>query len=56
MGHRAALRIRYQAIVIDGLALCPDQNDEYNLFTGAGSPELGQPLCHGGFVGLEFTW
>ena len=56
LGHYAALRLGYMAIVADGIALAPDQNDNFELLTGDGSVDLGSPIYHGGYLGLEFSY
>ena len=56
MGHRAALRFGYMAIVTDGIALAPNQNDEFDMVAGTGTAELTSPTYHGGYAGFEFTW
>jgi hypothetical protein len=56
MGHYATLRAGYTAIYITGIAPAPDQNDEFSLFTGQGSPDLGCPFYHGGYIGFDFSY
>jgi hypothetical protein len=56
MGRYAALRFGYQALWFDRVALAPDQNDEFDIFTNVGSPDLGTPFYHGGYVGFEFSY
>lgn len=50
------IRLGYQAIWLSGVALAPDQNDSLNIFTGAGSVDVGDPVYHGGIIGFEFVY
>ncbi len=56
MGHHFALRLGYMGILTDGIALAPNQNDEFDMFNDTGSVELTSPTYHGGYVGFEATW
>jgi len=49
------LRIGYQALWIQSVALSMDQLNQYDLFNGHGSVHKGNPLYQGIFVGLAFT-
>lgn len=56
MGHHFALRLGYMGILTDGIALAPNQNDEFDMFNDTGTVELTSPTYHGGYVGIEATW
>jgi hypothetical protein len=49
------LRIGYQALWIQSVALSMDQLNQFDLFSGQGSVHKGNPLYQGVFVGLVFT-
>jgi len=48
-------RIGYQAIFLTGVALAPDQSASFNLFTNAGTANVGDVVYHGGILGIEFV-
>ena len=52
---RCTLRIGYQALWIQSVALSVDQLNQYDIFSGQGTVRKGNPLYQGGFVGLVFT-
>jgi hypothetical protein len=49
------LRVGYQALWIQSVALSIDQLNQYDLFSGQGTVHKGSPLYQGVFVGLVFT-
>jgi len=49
------IRIGYQALWIQGIALSVDQLNQYDLFNSQGAVHKGNPLYQGIFVGLTFT-
>lgn len=50
------LRFGYQTFWLHNVALTTDQLNQYSIFTGQGSVRKGNPVYHGGFVGLVFTF
>ncbi len=56
LGPHAAIRIGYQGVWLEGVALLFDQYDNFNVTTGNGSLDLGSVYYHGGFAGFELTW
>jgi hypothetical protein len=56
MGHRAALRLGYMAIITDGIAVGPDQSGSLDMFNSIGEVHVTGPQYHGGYGGFEFTW
>ena len=42
--------------LIDGVALAPDQSNNFRLATGEGSLDLGSVFYQGGHVGIDITW
>ena len=55
---RIAMRVGYQALWLDNVALLPDQFDNFDVFVtpAQGSVDLSTVGYHGGFVGFEATW
>jgi hypothetical protein len=53
---RLALRAGYQVMWIEGVALLPEQLDNFDPATGGIVDLGGSPLYHGGFVGLQCLW
>ena len=47
-------RIGYQAVLLSGVALAPDQSAAFDLFTNAGTADVGDVVYHGGILGIEF--
>ena len=41
---------------LDGVALAPDQHDNFNLQTGIGTFDYGTVMYHGSYVGFEAIW
>lgn len=56
IGPSWAVRVGYAAMWLDGVALAPDQNDNFNLMSGFGTFNYGTVLYHGSYVGIEATW
>ncbi len=52
----ASLRVGYQLIYLDGVALAPNQGDDFDLSTGNGSADWSHILYHGLNVGLEIVY
>lgn len=53
-----SLRAGYQGIWLDGVALIPDQFDDFTVVGNSadGRPDLTTIEYHGGLIGLEATW
>lgn len=51
-----AIRVGYTAMWLDGVALAPDQHDNFHLQSGIGTFDYGTVLYHGSYVGAEFVW
>ena len=49
-------RIGYQALWLEGVALAPDQNDNFYIATGEGTLDVGSAFYQGGYAGFEITW
>ncbi len=51
-----AIRVGYTAMWLDGVALAPNQHDNFNLQSGTGTFDYGTVIYHGSYVGAEFIW
>jgi hypothetical protein len=56
IGPQFSIRAGYAAMWLDGVALAPDQHDNFNLQSGIGTFDYGTVMYHGSYVGLELTW
>lgn len=56
LGPRHAVRIGYQSMLFDGVAMLFDQYDNFSITTGQGSLDLGRTSYLGGFISFEATW
>ncbi|HUG70287.1 MAG TPA: BBP7 family outer membrane beta-barrel protein [Pirellulaceae bacterium] len=56
IGPQFSIRAGYTAMWLDGVALAPDQYDNFNLQSGIGTFDYGTVMYHGTYVGLELTW
>ncbi|HRX81190.1 MAG TPA: BBP7 family outer membrane beta-barrel protein [Pirellulaceae bacterium] len=56
VGPHWSIRVGYAAMCLDGVALAPDQFDDFNLQSGIGTFDYGTVLYHGSYIGLEATW
>ncbi|MBC8354293.1 MAG: BBP7 family outer membrane beta-barrel protein [Planctomycetes bacterium] len=56
IGRHVTVRVGYTAMWLDGVALAPDQHDNFNLQSGIGAFDYGTVLYHGTYVGGEVTW
>lgn len=56
IGPRWALRVGYTAMMLDGVALAPDQHPNFNLQSGFGTFDYGTVIYHGSYIGIEATW
>jgi hypothetical protein len=50
------LRFGYEALWLEGIALAPDQGNDFYIYTGEGSLDVGSAIYQGGYVGLELVW
>ena len=53
---RWAIRVGYTAMALDGVALAPNQHDDFNLQAGIGTFDYGTVIYHGSYIGFEGTW
>jgi hypothetical protein len=53
---RMTIRFGYQCLVLNDVALSVDQLNQFDIFSNAGTVHKGNPVFHGGFVGLVFTF
>jgi hypothetical protein len=55
---RFSMRVGYQALWLDRVALIPDQYDEFDVFASPvqGNVDLKTVQYHGGLIGFEATW
>jgi hypothetical protein len=51
-----AMRVGYTAMWLDGVALAPDQHDNFILQTGIGTFDCGSVIYHGSYIGFEAIW
>ncbi|MDA1050234.1 MAG: BBP7 family outer membrane beta-barrel protein [Planctomycetota bacterium] len=51
-----SIRVGYTAMWMDGVALAPDQHDDFSIQLGFGAFDYGTVLYHGSYVGAELTW
>jgi hypothetical protein len=51
-----AIRVAYEALWLEGVALAPDQSDNFRLSTGEGSLDLGTAFYQGGYIGFDISW
>ncbi len=56
IGRHLSVRAGYTAMWLDGVALAPDQHDDFSLTSGIGSFDYGTVVYHGSYVGVEVTW
>ncbi|MBI2480296.1 MAG: BBP7 family outer membrane beta-barrel protein [Planctomycetia bacterium] len=56
VGLHWSIRVGYAAMWMDGVALVPDQFNNFNLQSGFGTFNYGTVLYHGSYVGFEATW
>jgi hypothetical protein len=50
------LRFGYQLLWLQDVALAPDQLNQFSIFTNDGTVAKSDPVYHGGFAGLVFTF
>ena len=55
-GPNLALRFGYQGLWMSEIGLAPNQANQSDFFTGAGSDDFEGLSFNGGFVGLEANW
>jgi hypothetical protein len=53
---QVAIRAGYTAMWLDGVALAPDQHDNFAVEAGFGDFDLGTVMYHGSYVGAEVAW
>ncbi len=56
IGRAFSIRAGYTAMWLDGVALAPDQHDDFNIASQFGTFDYGTVLYHGSYVGAEFVW
>lgn len=56
VGRHFTVRAGYTAMWLDGVALAPDQHDNFSIQGGIGAFDYGTVMYHGSYVGGEFTW
>ncbi|MEO8495216.1 MAG: hypothetical protein ABI614_09110 [Planctomycetota bacterium] len=56
VGPHFSIRVGGTAMWLDGVALAPDQHDNFNLQTQVGTFDFGTVMYYGGYLGGEFTW
>ena len=49
-------RLGYQAMLIDGLAIAPNQNNNLSFATGSQSVDVGSVVYQGGYIGFDLSW
>jgi len=53
---RLLVRVGYQGLWLEGMALAPDQTDNGAILLGRATVDLGTAIYQGGFIGGEFTY
>ena len=56
IGPQFSIRVGYTAMWLDGVALAPDQHDDFFLQAGNGTFDFGTVMYHGSYIAAELTW